>query len=452
LSGVIDRIRNFAASKSLGAVVVKAVTGAAWVRLVGMGLGFLVGVQLARGLGVEGYGTYGVAMSIISLLGVPTEFGLPQLVTREVAAAHARKEWVSLAGVVWWSKRVVVVLAALVLLAMAGWLAYSGQGLSSSTGRAVMAGLLMVPHVAFGKIQGAILRGLHHLVKGQMPDALIRPAAYSVLLFLVSILSVPLTPAVAMMLACGAAGLACIVGAGMLFGKVPRLKGVRPETEAVRSWWRSAVPMAITQGMRVLQGNLVILLLGIMMTAASVGIYRIANSIIVLVAVPTTIFTLVASPIISSLYSKGDMATLQRLLTWITSGMVVSTAVISLPFLVAGSHLLTMFFGQEFAAAEDVLKIMCIGAVLTASAGTAGTLLAMTKHEGRVTRASMISLVVLLAVLPVLAGFFGVIGAAVASVVSMAVWRYLMVRDCRQLLGLETTMAPVLGMLRNPRS
>jgi O-antigen/teichoic acid export membrane protein len=412
-----------------------------------MGFGFLVGVQLARGLGVEGYGIYGVAMSIISLLGVPTEFGLPQLVTREVAAANARKEWARLSGIVWWAKQVVLVLGVLVLVAATGWLMFSGQWLASTTGKAVIAGLLMVPLVAFGKIQGAILRGLHRIVRGQLPDALIRPAAYSMLLFLASTLSISLTPSLAMLFASGAAAIACLIGAGMLWGEVPHRDIERPDRATARSWWGSAIPMAITQGMRVLQGNLVILLLGATMSAASVGIYRIANSVIMLVAVPTTIFTLVASPIISSLYSKGEMATLQRLLTWITAGMVISTVAVCLPFLLAGSYLVTAIFGAEFADAANVLMVMCIGAIFTASAGTAGTLLAMTEHEGRVTRASLISLVVLLAALPVLTKYFGVIGAALGSVVGMTVWRYLMVRDCRRLLGVETTMSPLIDLL-----
>lgn len=449
---MIDRVRSFLAGNGLGAVMVKAVTGTAWLRILGMGLGFLVGVQLARGLGVEGYGIYGVAMSVISLLGVPTEFGLPQLVTREVAAAHARQEWGRLGGVVWWAKRVAMALAILVLLPTVGWFVLSDQSLRSPTAAAVMAGLLMLPFVALGKIQGAALRGLHHIVKGQLPDALVRPAAYSALLFLVFALSIPLTPVLAMGLACGAACLACLAGAAMLRGKTPAPTIEQPAREVTRSWWSSAVPMAITQGMRVLQGNLVILVLGAMMAATSVGIYRIANSIILLVAVPTTVFTLVTSPVIAGLYSKGDMKKLQRLLAWVSGGMVISTALVSLPFLVAGPYLLATVFGQDFTAAADVLSVMCLGAILTASAGTAGTVLAMTKHEARVTRASLISLVVLLFVLPVLTNYLGVIGAAIGSVISMAVWRHLMVRDCRRLLGLETTILSLPKAFRRPVS
>ena len=66
----------------LRSFLVRAVAGASAVHLAGMLFAVLVGVQLARGLGVEGYGQYGIAMAAIALASIPGEFGLPRLVTR----------------------------------------------------------------------------------------------------------------------------------------------------------------------------------------------------------------------------------------------------------------------------------------------------------------------------------------------------------------------------------
>lgn len=448
----MNRLRVYLSKPGLGPLLIKAVTGTAGLRIVGMALGFLVGVQLARGLGVEAYGVYGVAMSIISMLGIPTEFGMPQLVTREVAARRTRQEWRDLRGVVVWAMRVVAMLCGAVAVIVVAWMTLFGKGSNSSVGIAVLAGLAMVPLVALGKVQGATLRGLHEIVRGQVPDAVVRPFIYSGLLFLASSMAVELTPAKAMLGGCIAAGVACVVGAIMLRGKLPKTTADRPKRETVRGWWRSALPMAITQSMHVLNGNLVILLLGLMTTAASVGLYRIASSILVLIAVPTTIFIMVASPIISSLYAENQHAKMQRLLTWLTSGMVLGTAIIAVPFFISGPLLLSTVFGEEYAGAAGVLQIMCGGALLTASAGTAGTLLAMTKHEKRVTRASLVGLLVLAMVVPPLTYLSGIHGAAIGGVISMAVWRYLMVRDCRRLLGLDTTLTPLLRQARNFRT
>lgn len=131
-----QRIRSLLAGRGLGAVLVKAATGSAGLRMVGMGFGFLVGIQLARALGTEGYGIYGLAMSVIALLMVPTEFGLPQLVVRETAANVTRGEWGKIRGLLAWSQRVSLfgwlIVSALVATAVAlgsGWI---GRELSSA--------------------------------------------------------------------------------------------------------------------------------------------------------------------------------------------------------------------------------------------------------------------------------------------------------------------------------
>src|SRR5690606_23744752 len=114
-------LRQYLSGNGIGAVLVKAVAGSAGLRIAGMGFGFLVGVQLARGLGAEGYGIYGVAMSIITLLTVPTEFGLPQLLTREVAAAQALGQWGKMHGILRWSVQSSLGLSVLVVLGLLAW-------------------------------------------------------------------------------------------------------------------------------------------------------------------------------------------------------------------------------------------------------------------------------------------------------------------------------------------
>lgn len=62
---MIQCVRRYLAQDGLGPLLVKAFLGSAGLRIAGMGFGFLVGVQLARGLGADGYGVYGLAMSIV---------------------------------------------------------------------------------------------------------------------------------------------------------------------------------------------------------------------------------------------------------------------------------------------------------------------------------------------------------------------------------------------------
>ena len=71
--------------QSLARQLAETTIFSAAVRIGGIGVTFLVGVQLSRYLGPAGYGVYGTVMAIAALLIVPAQLGLTQLVTREIA-------------------------------------------------------------------------------------------------------------------------------------------------------------------------------------------------------------------------------------------------------------------------------------------------------------------------------------------------------------------------------
>lgn len=438
-----NRISSYLRRPGLGPKLVKAALGSAGLRLTGMFFGFLVGVQLARGLGVDGYGTYGLAMSVIALMSVVTEFGLPQLLTREVAAAQVHNEWGKVRGILSWSTRAVLLTSFVTLGVVISWLWFSGRGFGSPLALTLLPGVLLVPLVAEGKIRSAALRGMQFIVRSQLPETLLRPALFSALLFVGSLM-LPLAPHLAMALGVVAAAATFVCSAFMLRGALPdEARTAQPQMNA-RGWWASALPMALTEGMRVFQGHLAVLLLGWMTTFASVGLFRVASSVAVLMAFPLTISALVGSPVIARLHAQNDHARLQRLLSWLALGMTASTILMASPFLIAGGPLLGWVFGSEFSASNPILLVLCLSTSLTAFFGVNAVLLNMTGHQKRVTRASWISLAIVLVLSPVLIRGFGAMGAAIATTVSMLAWNTQMWRDGIRLLSLDASFLPLL--------
>lgn len=437
---MIGRVREYLGGAGLGPLLIKATAGSAGLSLIGMFFTFLVGIQLARGLGVEGYGIYGLAISVIALLTVPTEFGLPQLVTREVAAAQVDKDWGRLRGILRWSVGVVILTAAAIAVMVALWLFFAGKGLDAPLPMTILVGLLLVPAVALGNLRAATLRGLQHIVKGQISSTVVRPLVFSLLLFSVPLLTVPLTPVMAIGLGAVAAICALVVAMWLLHQYLPRdVHAAVPKIQG-RAWWLSALPMALTEGMRVLQSHLVILLLGVMTTAATVGIFRVASSVALLVILPVTLHHVSGGPVIARLYAQGDLARLQRMLSWMALSMFVSTAVLTLPFVIAGETLLSTVFGNEFSAANAPLLVLCGSALINGFFGASATLLNMTGHAACVTRASGYSLALLAISAMPLITMYGVMGAAAATVMAMLVWNVLMWRDARRFVELDTSL------------
>src|SRR5690606_4848102 len=133
-------LRRVRLGKGIGATLMRSVAGSSGLRLVGMGFSFLVGIQLARGLGPEGYGIYGLAMSIIAMLTIPTEFGVPQLLTREVAAAQAVGDVGSIRAVIRRGRRMVLATSVVVACPVLARLPWAGKGVGSGPGLALMGG------------------------------------------------------------------------------------------------------------------------------------------------------------------------------------------------------------------------------------------------------------------------------------------------------------------------
>lgn len=438
---MIRRLRTYLGGSGLGPVLVKASSGGAALRVFGMLFGFLVGVQLARGLGAEGYGIYGLAMSILGLLTIPTQFGLPVLVTREVAAAQVRGDWGRVRKLLAWCRRTILRTTFILGACLAIWFQCSSNGTEPLLFYTLAAGIVLVPLVALAKVESAALRGLQKLVVGQIPDTLLRPAAHSILIFFVAtLLAIPLTPVIAMALGAAAAGTA------FLFAHLRLRSAVLPAGNDADSEirpsqvWQSALPMALTEGLRFFQGHLMIFALGALATASDVGIYRVASSVAIVVAAPLSLFTLIGSPLMARLHQQGDLHRLQKLLGALALAMTASCLALATPFWIGGERLLSTVFGAEFTQSNTPLTILTVGVVMGAFFGASGALLNMTAHAHRVTIASAIAVAILAVLALFMVPQWGEVGAAVAWTCATTVWSVLLWWDARKLLKLDTSL------------
>ena len=63
-------------------------SGVGAINVMDRALGLVLGIVMARWLGVEGYGTYAFVMSVVVLLLILARLGLPDLLMREIAAGR----------------------------------------------------------------------------------------------------------------------------------------------------------------------------------------------------------------------------------------------------------------------------------------------------------------------------------------------------------------------------
>lgn len=437
----INRARALATGAGMGAILIRAVAGSGTVRIAAMLASFLVGVQLARGLGVEGYGYYGLALAIVTIAGIPGELGLPKLVTREVAASSVTKNYGAMVGVIRWADRLCWRLTALIFagLVIAALVLFQSR---PPLATALLLGSPLIPLMALSRIRGGALQGLQHIVRGQIPANLLKPLFFSVLLAILYGAGASLEPSTAMLLNSVTAGMALLIAHFWLRSRLPK----SPRTEPVqngRRWLASTIPLALTDGIRTLQTELTVLLLGLLAVASDVGLFRIAAVTATIAGAPMTVLAHVLMPMIARLHAEQDQVRLQKVVTFSAYAQAAGVLLLSLPLLIVPDYLLSLAFGGEFAGAANALRIIAVGQIANAAFGPNIALLNMTHHERRVTRAMAIGLALNAATVLLLVRHWGIEGAALGFVISLLAWNLLTWIDARRLLGIETSILPL---------
>jgi O-antigen/teichoic acid export membrane protein len=431
--------RAYWSGEGLGSFLVRSVTGSAAVQAAGMVLAFLVGVQLARGLGVKGYGYYGMAMAVIALATVPSSLGIPKLVTREVAAAQSRNDPAALFGVLRWANRLCsgVAVAIAIAVAAGGIVVYETN--SAVLGAAILLGAPMILLNPLIALRGGALRGLHHVVLAQVPGTVVRPLIMCIVLFALFVAGAGFGTPTAMALNSITALCALILVQHWFVARLPEGRPAQLLTNG-RAWLASSVPMAISDMLQSMQKQLAVLVLGILTAPAQVGLFRVAISTAAVLVIPITLVNAVSLPMFSRLHTEEDHPRLQKLLTATARIQCAGVSLFSLPLLVATGPLLGLVFGKDYIAAVDTVRIMAAGVIVNSAFGPNAGLLNMTGHERRVTRAVSVALVVTIALVLLLAPDWGSTGAAIGFFGGQICWNALLWIDAGKRLSLDTSV------------
>jgi O-antigen/teichoic acid export membrane protein len=424
--------------EGMAASLVKSVAQNGVVRMVGILASFAVGVQLARGLGVTNFGYYSIALSVITLAEIPSEFGLPTYVTREVAAAAARNESHEVLAIIRWAKRscqwVALAIAAIVFV-----IALLLRELYSRTLlECLLIGAPAIPLMAFARVRSGAIWGLNRVARAQIPETVIRPLIFSFMLGLAYVLHLSLGPQLAM-------GLFFVAVVVVLAFSSMWLRQALPEGPAEPRATRkrsitSSAPMGLMEGMRVIQGELSIVLAGLVAVPAVVGLLRIANVAAMTAAVPLVFVVQVGMPLMAKLHAIDDHVKLQKVVTAVAQAQFAGVVLLSLPLFLFPGPLLSLAFGGPFAEASGALQVLIVAQIVNGAFGPNIWLLNMTHHERRVLRALGVALVINAIAVPLLVSRWGATGGACALLFSMICWNVISWHDARKLLGIETSI------------
>ena len=407
-------------------------------RLAFAGLSFLAVMLLVRLLGAAGYGVYAYVVALITVFSIPSQFGLPPLVVRETATGMTRMDAALVKGIWVWAGRFIGLtsLGLALLAGLAIWLWH--EHFSAAYLNTFAWALLLVPLMALGNLRGAALRGLHRVVQGQLPENLVQPGVLVLVLGGILLVGLSLSPAQAMALRVAAAAAAFGLGVWLLLRAMPtEVRRASPRFEGCL-WLQSILPLAFIGGMHLINKNASIVILGFFTPPEQIGIYRVAVQVSILAAFGLQTMNMVVAPRFASLYVRGEMGRLQKLVTTNARAILAFNLLVAACSAMLGRWFLGLFFGLEFTAAYAPLMILLVGQFVNSATGSVSSLLTMTGHERETARGMAVAaaLNVLLNVL--LVPLWDVTGAAAATAGGLVASNVLLWWAVRKRLGINS--------------
>lgn len=439
---MLNRLKSIIGSGGLHGRIWKGGIASVCVKVTGLVFSLSLAVVLARQLGPDGYGVFSYVIALATLISIPAQLGLPVLVVRETARAHVSEQWGLLRGVWLWASWVVLG-ASIVAGLVAIWVLTAGNiNVSAEQQLTALWGICLIPLLALGNLRGAALRGLRHIVQGQLPEVILRPALLLsfLLVFAFWFPQIELNSATAMMLNVVAAGGAFFVGAIMLWRARP--EGVRqvpsPQYRA-SAWAKAMMPLAFVAGAQVINQKTDILMLGMLGNAEQVGIYRVSAQGATLVSFGATAIGMAIVPYYARLFAQSDFRGLQTVATLGARLMLGLAAPVAVILLVWGRELIFYVFGSDYALSYWPMIVMCVANVLSAGFGSVGPLLNMTGHERFTARGVGVAAICNVVLNAVLIPDHGVVGAALATSFTLLIWNLMLWRKARVLLRIDSS-------------
>lgn len=417
------------------------------IKILNITLGLVLAVLLTRTLGVQEYGLYSFVFAAVTIIAIPAQIGLPQLIVRETAKDHQNNN-INRMHLLWrWSHTVVLFASILILGISILSLEYVGSGPVSQ--QTFLLGLLLVPAIAFGNLRTSALIGLGRIVIGQFPESVLRPFLLLIIIVVVNaFFEKKLTAESILFLHLIAAGLTFVVGSWLLARNAPeRINSERVKAEH-RTWLISAAFLGSTVGLQIVNSNFDIILLGLLRDEIEVGVYRIAVMGAGLVAFGIQTMNLVISPRISNLYSTGQMEELQKVVASSCGIVFIFSTFSALALFFFGAFFLEFVFGKDFRTGHNALLILALGHLVSSVfGGSASMVLNMVGHERITLKGCLLGFIANVGLNFLLIPYLGLNGAAIATALSLILFSCILWWTVRRLVAIDTSIISLVHKL-----
>lgn len=392
--------------------------------LAGIGMGFIVQMLLARGLGAAEYGVYNFVFALASFVAIIGAFGFETSIIRLIASLRSTPH--QLSALLRFIRLFSTLFSALTGAAIFGALYLLGYG-THYPGTALLAGVAISVVMVLLRLNSGILRSYGHGTRSVFYEITFRESMMLMILGSLFMMGRSLPGAQEVLLI-----ILGVYAAGALAARHAAADDTRnlptkahwPTREQALEWLRISFPMVMMVAARRLMQRMDIIALGLMVAPAQVGIFALATMFADAATLASRPTLAHFSPEAARLYQQGDKPALRRLF-WHATGFIATIHGFAALVIAGLAPFIFPYFGPEFTRAIPALWILLGGIVLSAVQGPVGNLLLMTQYEGWAMRITA-AMAVLNAILnPLAIYFYSIEGSAFASSVLIVLWNVL---------------------------
>lgn len=399
-----------------------------------------VSILLARFLGLRGYGVYVLVLSIITLLTIPLTMGLPLLILRYIPKYELENDKAAIKGLM--RKSHLFILLSYLVIALIFVVIYFifKDQLYRRFVETFAMGLLLLPILGYSEVGASTIRGLRYIIPGQLPGIFLRS-----LFLLLGILGYilifdELTPQAAMATHAISALFSYAFIHWILRKKLLHsLRGITPRYET-RIWVKESLQFTGNMGVNKLKTRLSTYILAALGGPVYVGLYEVALKGSNMVIFGLTAVNSALGPFISRFYAKDDRSGVQHIITKATRVIFLFALPVALVFIIGGTYIIDLLYGEEFAGSYLPLVILCLGQLFNAAAGSVALLLKMTGNQKFVLRVNAINTFVNLFVAIPLVMYYNVVGAAAAYGLLIVVQNVILWMYAKRKLNINTSL------------
>lgn len=389
-------------------------------RVAGRALGLLGQVLIVRELTVQRFGHLALAVTIVAAAANVALLGVPQGVTRMLAADQRdeRQRAIVRAGIL------TVCVSALAAGALVYALRFRIGALMDDPELPRLLGWLFPYFLAFAltEVTIAALRGWKHSV---------RPALVRDLLPRVGALAVfgafaatgrPFVGALGYWLAAPVLGAVFgLVVVGQLLPAGVRV-GLSRTRETAVELWSFSWPLAVGSSLVLLLSNMDLLMIGALLETTSIAEYRAIQPLREVTLFVVTSFAFLFYPIATEFYEADAYDDLDRLYTTATKWITAASTPVALTFVLFAPDVIRVLFTERYVPAAPALSVLIAGMFLRVVVGPNGVMLKAIDRPRVELVGSAAGLAVNVALNLLLIPLYGLVGAAAATGLGFAVF------------------------------